>query len=289
MKLPALQVPTPAAGPVHKLQYTIELVGERSVLAEPVRALLNPDWQSALGQPQIFVMAAADTRWRRLDPSDGAAAYDSLLLAWDLLSQQGALSRQSADHLLQVSQNLAQQLSRLAMPIPVPKDVPQSVSILQQLRESFDIGVNLSVISSLGGFPEQAIWEGCKSAGLQYGPTGLFEWRVPGWDYPLLGVGPLGSFDSFNLGQVNRGTIHPAVDIGFSLPHAINPRLALETAFALAAELAASLNGVALDEEDARLDDRTQRAARSNLEAAVQAMSKAGVLPGSPEALKLFG
>ncbi len=288
MSLPAVQFPA-LGGPARAVQYCIEIVGPKTMRADAVKAVLGSQWQSALGQPEAYVMAAADSTWRRLDSSDTSAAYDSLLLCWDMVSPKGTISEQSAQHLFGVAENLARQLERRAMPMPIPADVPRTVRALEQIRESFDIGVNLSVISSAGGFPEKEIWDCCQGLGLQFGPTGLFEWRIPGWDYALLGVGPLGDKDSFTLGQVQAGVTHPAVDVGFSVPLSPNPGLVLDTAFAIADRLAQDLNGVALDEEDKRLDDRARNNARKNLGSAFQAMNKAGIAPGSNDAVKLFG
>src|SRR4051812_12836749 len=90
--LPDLNIlPRNTPGPVRKQQLVIELVGPRTVPAPLIQALLQPQWQGALGSPEIYVMAGADQYWRSLIQGDGSGAYDSVALAWDLLSDKGTM------------------------------------------------------------------------------------------------------------------------------------------------------------------------------------------------------
>src|SRR5947209_1046377 len=97
-------------GPVRKQQFVIELVGPRTVPAANVKVLLDSQWQSALGKPQIFVMGGADQFWRPLLSNDSSGAYDSVALAWDLISPQGQLNANSSQQLWNVAEHFAQQV-----------------------------------------------------------------------------------------------------------------------------------------------------------------------------------
>jgi hypothetical protein len=280
--------PPPGEGPLRKLQYVIELVGPRTAPAESVKAILQPNWQNALGQPQVFVMAGKDTAWRRLDPADMSGAYDSIALAWDLVGSQGSLRQGPAQHLLNVAENLANQLQRRAICTPMPDEVERASKAIAEAQEGLDIGVNLSVMPRYGELPEKEIWIACRELGLELSPTGLFEWRVAGWPAPLLGVGPLEA-DAFTLGQVQQGVTHEGVDVGFHVPLSPAPEVSLEGCFHVASHLAQRLHAVALDEHDAPLDDRGKQMLRANLQQALNSFRQVGIEPGSAEALKLFG
>jgi hypothetical protein len=274
-------------GPVRKQQFVIELVGPRTVPAPAVASLLEPHWQSPLGNPQIFVMAGADQHWRVLESGDPSAAYDSIALAWDILSPRGHLSQASAQQLWSVSESLAQQLQRRAIAMPMPDEIDGYIRALTELRESLDVGVNLSVVSS--GFPmaEKEIWKACAALGMHLSPTGLFQWLPSGSHLPLFEVAPLES-NCFSLGQVLSGTCHSGITIGFRVPCCPNPAAALGECFKVADVLAARCGGTALDEDDAPLTPQARTNALASLSKAVDALSRAGLIPGSTEALKLF-
>lgn len=274
-------------GPLHRVQYVIELVGPRTAPSASIKPLLDRQWQDTLGRPQVYVMAAADKFWRKLDASDPAGAYDSIALAWDLFSDSGALSQSSAMHLLKNAEHLAGQLNRIAMALPVPGDVDPLVKSLNQIRDSLDIGVNLTVVFR-SGVTEEAVWKACSALGLQYGSTGDFEWRIPGWPLPLLAVSPLREGSSFSLGSMQKGVLHDGLIIGFSVPLSPAPMEALSATFHVAETIAARLGGTVLDENDESLNERSKACDKDNLQQALGAFERVQIRTGSLEARKLF-
>ncbi len=292
-KDPAVAIPSPPAattgraGPEHRTQFVVELVGPRSVPAQAAAALLSAQWFQALGQPELFAMSAADRDWQPLTArTDGS--YDSLVLAWDLLSDRGILTTQAAKHLFQTAESFASHIQRRAMPLPPPEDIDRYVAALKDIQENLDIGVEILLVPKAGGFAEKEIWIHLAKLGYDLKASGFFEITPVGSSHPLVTVTPTGGADGFRLSSVQSGVTHPAVLIGFSLPLSPNASYSLDAALKTASYLATNLNGVAFTDSDQMLDSRTERELKSNLDAAVVAMTNAGIQPGSRAAMNLF-
>ena len=280
-------VAAPAPGPAHHAQFVIELVGPRSVPAAAAARLLAPDWFAALGQPQLFAMTPADQAWQSLTPQAGS--YDSVALCWDLITPQGALSRQSAENLLQKAEQFAGAVNRRAMPLPTPQDVDNAVRRLQNYQEQLDIGVSLVVIPRSDFVPERQIWPVCSRLGLQFSPTGSFDWMSPNHPSPLFSVTPIGQVESFSLAAVNRNEVHEGLTIGFSVPLCPAPLAALDGAIRSAEVIASEIGGAAFDDTSRPLSDKVKDGLRKDLQQAVQMLEATGLRPGSAAAMKVFG
>lgn len=274
-------------GPLHKVQFVIEFVGPRSVPAATAAFLLSPQWFGPLGQPQAFAMRASDLSWQYLTPSQDGS-YDSLALTWDLLTPAGAISEPSAKNLLRVAEDFGPYISRRALPIPTPPEIPRAVAGLQQIRDALDIGFTLSVVSNSGAFSERELWIECARLGLEF-HSGGFQWRIPGHAQPLLTVTPFGHTDAFSLSAVQARTVHPGVTIGFHLPASVAPTQGLEGCFRVATYLARILGGTILDESDRQLTDLARQKLFEDLRQALTLYSQAGMTTGSPEVLRLYG
>jgi len=275
-------------GPSPRLQFVIEFVGPRSVSASAAAALLSPDWKSALGEPEIYAMSQADVEWRPLTQT-GAGSYDSLAIAWDLLTLRGQLSKQSAQHLLQTAERFAEQIRRRAMAMPVPDDVPKAISQIKQVEEHFDAGASVLVLANSREVNEYELWVWCAKLGLTSNLTeGTFDWLVPASPLPLFSVSPVGDTESFSLEGAQRGDRHEGVLLGFSVPRSPEPMAGLEAMFAAASFLGGKMPGKVYDENNRELTDRSRQTMRQELAEAVEAMTKLGFAPGSPECLKTF-
>lgn len=287
--LPALrlQIP-PVYGPVRMLQFVVEIVGPRTIPASSVQVLMQPHWQQALGNPEIYVMAGADAHWRSLAPNDGSGAYDSLALAWDLMGPRGEMTVQVAENLWTASEDLAKQLGRRALAMPIPHAVPQNVLALSQMRVSLDIGFGLAVLAAGRPFREADIWRVAAGLGLQYEPNGTFVWKAEGCETPLFEVTPGEGVERFLLSQVQSGVTHECIGLGFSVPLCPSPLAVVDGCLKAGQVFAERLHGQLLDEDDRPVSDRTKAESRKNMEQAVAAFTRAGLTPGSVEARRLF-
>lgn len=280
--------PPPKPGPLHKVQFVIEFVGPRSIPAPAAVHLLSNDWYAALGQPQLFAMRPADLFWQPLTNAvDGS--YDSLSLAWDMVTSRGQMSSKAARHLMETAERFGPFIQRRVMALPVVEDVDKAVRRLVEIREGLDIGFSLSVYAPRAGFLERDLWVLCARLGLEFAPGGSFDWRVPGYPYPLLSVTPFGDVDAFALSGVQAGLRHPGVTIGFSLPLCPSPAQGMDGSFYVANVIVRELGGDILDSDDRRLNDRIRAEYKDNLRQALSMFSQAGMITGSAEAVNLFG
>ncbi len=281
-------VPSPAPGPAHRAQYVIELVGPRSAPASAAAQLLSQNWFAALGQPELYVMSPADQQWRAMTPQTGGS-YDSIALCWDLTTSHGSLSRQSAESLLRNAEQFASAIGRRAMPLPTPQDVDKVVKLLAKTREQLDIGAALVVIPRAEFVPERQIWRICARLGLEFSPTGSFDWKSPNHPSPLFSVTPIGQVESFSLAAVNRNDVHEGLTIGFSVPLCPAPMAALDGAIHCAEVIAGEIQAAVFDDTSRPLTSKLKDELRRDLQAGVQMLEAAGLKPGSSAALKVFG
>ena len=274
-------------GPLHRIQFVIEFVGQRTVLAANAAQLLAPDWYEALGRPNLLAMRPADLKWQPLTPAvDGS--YDSLAMTWDLLVRNGQISSATAAHLLELAEVFAPYIQRRAMAMPIPRDVDATVRNLIEAKNMLDIGFELTVMSSKAAFAEKDLWIECARLGLQFSQTGSFDWALPGHPYPLLSVTPIGQTDAFSLANVQRNLNHVGITIGFSLPVNAAPAQAIEACFYVAERIADMLDGVILDDADRPLTESIKNDLRDSLRQGVGLFSRAGMTTGSAETIALF-
>lgn len=275
-------------GPMPKVQFVVELVGPRSVSAAQAAQILSPEWYGALGEPEAWCMGAADDGWRPLTASVNGA-YDSLAMAWDLEGPRGQLSVTAAQSLLARTEEFAGHIQRRAMALPDPSDVGRAVTGLRQFREALDIGFAVVVAPDSGFVSERDLWLACARLGLELGSTGAFEWRSPTNPLPLFSVTPIGVTETFSLGAVQRGDVHEGATIGFALPLCPSPEEALSAAIQAGREIAKHIGGHLLDEDGNHVDARTESRLAGELTQAQGLFRKAGIVPGSGEAVRLFG
>lgn len=285
--LPTHDLPAARIGPSPKVQYVIEIAGPRSLAASAAAGLLSPQWQAALGQPYGWVMAPMDQAWRPLTPSpDGS--YDSLALAWDMLSPKGQLTGASAQNLLNIVEGFAGKQSRRALPMPMPDQIDLLVKHWTTVQENLDISFAISFVNPSAPLLERDIWRLCTAMGLKFGSRGSFDWMASdGWLFPLLTVVPLEE-DAFSLGAVQRGAQHSGVTIGFNVARCPLPQEALNACFAVGAQFAQKLGCQILDDEFNPIGDDKRFALDRDLATALNMFEQAGIQPGSVEAFKLF-
>jgi hypothetical protein len=276
------------SGPLHRLQFVIEFVGPRSVSAASAAALLHPQWVSALGEPQAFCMSAAHLEWQPLTPSS-AGSYDSLAIAWDLITPKGQLSVQTARHLVATAEQFAQHIQRKVMPMPVPEDVPKALSHLKKVQDNFDAGVSVLALPASGVVNEFELWVWCAKLGLTPNLVGgSFEWIVPSSPLPLFSVSPLGGSEMFTLEGASRGDRHEGALLGFNIPRSPEPIAGLDGMFTVADYLAGRMGGAVFDENNKQLTEKAKQTLRQQMSDAATTLQKLGFAPGSPECQKLF-
>lgn len=283
--LPPLSAAPPRTGPLPKVQFTVEWIGPRSLAAATVAPLRGPDWTAALGAPEMWRMAPADEQWEPLDAVT-VGSYDSLAVAWDLLSERGELTSAAAEHLYRVCEQVGSTLQRRAAPMPVAKEVDRQVRTLKEIRDGLDTGISAMVLPLNGTFAEAEVWKCASALGMSMSPECEFQWRS---EHQLgFSLTPAGSHDRFSFGQAQRGVAHEGLQLGFRLPTTPEPVETWRVMQRAAAVLANRLGGRVTDEDGAPLTNAKAEHWVRELEAADGALRRAGFTPGSAEALRLW-
>lgn len=284
--LPPLRLPPfePTVGPYLKVQYVVEIVGREPIPSQAAKELLSPGAQAALGEPEVFVMSPLDKRWRVLWQGDESALYDSLALAWDLVTPRGKINEDTAKELWNRCEQVASRMKRKAIPMPMPDDAARRATALQEFRDSMDIGVDLAVTRS-GGIDTEAAVKTAYALGYRLGASQLLEYRQTGWPEALLAVFPLGEATEFDPQK------HPTLEgvgVGYQVAANPDPEGALRAALHTARELAAVSGGAVFLDDGQPLTESGEQLLFHNLNAVLDTFDQAGIQPGSPEALRLF-
>lgn len=284
--LPPLRLPPfePTVGPYLKVQYVVELVGREPIPADAAKELLSSAAQASLGEPEVFVMSPLDRRWRVLWLGEEATAFDSLALAWDLVSPRGKISQASATALWERCDQVAARLNRKAIPLPMPDDAAKRAAALEEFRNTMDVGVDLAVMKS-GGLHTSTVVKTAYALGYRLGASQLLEFRQSGWPEALLTVFPLGNTTEFDPAR------HPTLDgvgVGYQVAANPDPEGALRAALHTAKELSAACSATVYLDDGEPLTPAAEQMLFRNLATALDTFEQAGIEPGSAEALRLF-
>lgn len=283
------RMPRPDSPLAIGVRFVIELVGERSVEAGPVRMLLEDDWQRGLGNPDLWVMSGADSTWRQLSRDDETPHFDSVALTWSIVQGDEALSKASCEHLEKACEDLARAIGRRAVAVPRPDDIEVIARNLSQIRDGLDVGCEFGVVAPAGrGLSEREIWLAATDLGFAHSPSGLFEFRIPNWPLPVLTIQSWGDSARFSLAGAALPALHPAIGVGFSVPVSPDPETAFRCCLSAVRHLAERTGGQIVDEDENPLTDKGRHRMEEGLYAGLSALQKAGVPAGSHAARALF-
>lgn len=272
-------------GPYHKVQYVIELVGKQLIPSASAMQLISPRAKASMGEPEVYVMIPGQQRWRALWQGEDALTFDSLAFAWDLVSTRGHITRESAGELLRRAEEIAMPLNRRAIPLRTPEETEAAAKNLVEVKNNLDIGMDAALEPSVDIFQTENVLKTAYALGYRIRDNGLLEWRQQGWEEALLTLYPLGSANDFDM---NRTPAVSGIGIGFSVPCSPSPAEVLERLFESLSNLQSALGGTAHDDEGDSLDEKRRAELRQVMQHALDAFSRIGLAPGSPEALRLF-
>lgn len=281
-----ISMPTwePESGPYHKVQYVIELVGPNLIPAIQAKSLLEQRTRGSLGHPEIYVMVPGEKHWKTLWTGDDAMTYDSIAFAWDLVAKRGTLSSANAKELWSRCDKLGAQWTRRAIPMPPPDEVDAAAQRLKSIRDSLDVGVDVSVQKEYGPMETMRAVEEAYALGFRFGASGLLEWKSQGWPEPLLWVYPIADDSALS---VDGGGIE-GLAIGYSLPCSPSPLDVLERLFESADAIARATGSSAFDPDGYPLTESARAAMRKSVQLGAKTLTDLGLRPGSAEALRLF-
>lgn len=285
--LPSLSPRNLEKVPSSRTSFLVELVGTQPIPPKFADALLEDINHKAIGTPQVYGVRPGDQSWSKLIPGSNVA-YDALQFAWKFLGERGNLTAHSATALLQRVDQVATAVGRNAISQTDPSQVPEIVSALLQVRDQLDTGVIVTISKPGLQLFESEIWVQASRLGLVFSPVGSFDWVVPMHPSPVWSLTPLSDVDSFSLAQVQRQKTHEGLQLGFRLATCPAADVALDGLFRCADFLARTFQGQIYNENDQplELDDRAEIS--FNLNAVIKLLSRAGLAPGSYDALALF-
>lgn len=271
------------SGPLHQVEFVVEIVGPNSAPASAVAALLTPAWQGPLGSPRVWVMAPQDLAWRPLTTAtDGS--YDSIVLTWPYMNGDTHLTSRSAITLAGTAERFASGLQRRALTMPPPNDVDKAVRAVREVVDRLDIGVSVSVEFE-NAVPEEHLWRTAVDLGLSLNGSGEFVWGNPAQST----VVPLQMPLHFTLGGVKSGRAHEGITVGFCAPLSVSPSASLKASLYVADEYARRHGGFVFAEGGSLMTPQMRAEYDRNLQAAVAAFNQVGLVSGSAEAIRLFG
>jgi hypothetical protein len=248
---------------------------------------LSPDWFQALGEPIVWAMALGKQNWERVTMAS-SESYDSLALTWPLVTSAGQLSSRSAFNLVRTADKLADALRRKALPMPLPADVDVAVGNVRTVVESLDIGFSVGVAFGVSQ-PEEALWRTASALGLGYDPDlRAFVWRQND-SAAQASVYPLDEPQQFTASGMQSQRQHTGMSVGFSVPLVFSPAQSMAATYRIAEEFGKRFQGLLFSEDNVPLTPAMRLEYQKDLHEAVAAFSRAGVVPGSAEAQRLFG
>lgn len=270
--LPSPSVPPLVRAPVRAAQFVVELVGPRTVPTAQASELLRPDWRAAMGSPELWCLSPADTAWKPLRNLTHGS-YDSIALAWDLLSPQGEMSAGAAGHLVGVAERFANGVGRRAIPLTAPGDVPGEVQRLRAAQEALDAGLSVLLIAPqrapVAEFGRVLEELGLKAFGEEWG------WFGQGHPEPLFAATPF------------EAPTTDGLTLGFRLARCPDPNVALEGLFR-AVDESVRVGLAAFDEDQRPLTAATREALRQGARMGAETLEGVGLRAGSWAALKVF-
>ncbi|RYG25007.1 hypothetical protein EON82_08680 [bacterium] len=272
MRLPVPAIAPLVSAPTRKVQFVVELVGPRTVPTAQAAELLRPDWRASLGQPELWAMRPADTTWQPLRALMHGS-YDSIALAWDMVTPQGDLSPASATHLAGVAERFANRMGRRAIPLTAPNDLPTEVRRLKGAVQSLDAGLTVLIVSpqpvAVSEFGREMEAMGLVPANDEWG------WFGQGHPEPLFAATPF------------EAPMTDGITLGFRLARCPDPSVALEGLLNVVDALSRS-GLAAFDEDRLPLTAAKRETLRQEIRAGTEALTSIGFAPGSWPALKAF-
>jgi hypothetical protein len=269
--------------PDARLDYIVELSPARPV---PPGALIE-SWRGLARRHahRAILVGSADGRtWRRPSPGD-AAPMTRLRAALQLVSRAGAVSEAELIEFRSGVETLAASVGA-TVAAPEMRSAVEAARALDAFCAEADLQVVLHVVApAASAFSGTGIRAAAEAAGLALEQGGSFAMRAA--DGQLLYT--LGARDGSRLGaeQLREASL-AALSLSLDVPRTPETRRSFESMARLARQLAASVGGQLVDDNDNTLDERAVAAIAAQLDAARTALDERGFAPGSAAALRLF-
>ena len=266
----------------------LHLVAAEPVPAPAVWAIQNA-WTGELSKPVHWLAkrtaeGAAEAAWQPVDAHD-TGRYCEWAVAIQLADRRGPVSDGELARFFDGVQQLAQQTAA-ALELPSRGEIVMRAAALDEFCAAVDIQFVLHVVEASGGvFAGTKLRGVAEAAGLALEADGVFRARdAEGGE--MFTVANLGA-ERLEAESIRSLATH-GLTLSLDVPRVSDGTLAFDRMLATARQLSGALGGVLVDAQRAPLADAMVDAIRAKTGELQARMNEAGIVPGSPRALRLF-
>lgn len=266
----------------------LHLVAADPVPAPAVWAIQNA-WAGELSKPVHWFArrpadGAVDATWHPVDAHD-TGRYFEWAVAIQLADRRGPISDSELGRFVDGVQQLAEQTAA-SLELPSRGETVMRAAKLDEFCAAMDIQFVLHVVEASGGvFAGTKLRGVAEAAGLALEADGVFRAR-DAEDGELFTVANLGA-ERLEADSIKSLATH-GLTLSLDVPRVTDGTLAFDRMLATARQLSGALGGVLVDAQRAPLADAMIDAIRARTAELQQRMREAGIVPGSPRALRLF-
>ena len=266
----------------------LHLVAADPVPAPAVWAIQNA-WAGELSKPVRWLAkrradGAAEAAWQPVDAHD-SGRYCEWAVAIQLADRRGPVSDGELARFFDGVQQLAQQTAA-ALELPSRSEIVMRAAALDEFCAAVDIQFVLHVVEASGGvFAGTKLRGVAEAAGLALEADGVFRARdAEGGE--MFTVANLGA-ERLEAESIRSLATH-GLTLSLDVPRVSDGTQAFDRMLATARQLSGALGGVLVDAQRAPLADAMVDAIRAKTGELQARMNEAGIVPGSPRALRLF-
>ena len=251
----------------------------------PTLWMLQADLAVQVGKPLRWLAHDGFTNsWQEIDES-AMGRHSHWAAALQLADRRGAVSENTLAYFFDGMQQLAHHVGA-DLTLPDLTSVAAHAAALDTFCASVDIQFKVHIVESAGGVFSGTKLRGiAEAAGMLLEDDGCFHARDSAGE-ELFTLMNLGS-EAFTLDNL-RSLVTHGLSLSLDVPRLSDGPATFSRMLAAAQQLARALDGVLVDAQRVPLTDVMISAIRTKIIELQQTMREAGIVPGSPCALRLF-
>lgn len=272
------------------IDFIIELSGKGPLSRNRALGIYKQN-EYLLNKPRrLYGLRYIEGVWSNLDSDSDTAQYSDLLLAIQLVDKSGAIDETELNTFGQLGLKLADGLNRPSKMATTFEMALQQATELDSFCQQYDTIAGLNVMPSNNQwFSENDIQKISQEAGLQFGPMDIYHCKND------QAVGCRHSFSMANLFE--PGTFHvqqenqeqvKGLTFFMQIPCVYAPAKTFDKMVAVAKLFSQRLDGYVSDQDNHPLTSDGTLSIRQHIDYMASEMQKAGIMPGSEIALRLF-
>lgn len=272
------------------IDFIIDLPGKKPISRNRALGIYKQN-EYLLNKPRrLYGLRYVEGVWSNLDNDPDTAQYNDLMLAIQLADKSGPIDESELNTFGQLGLKLADGLNRPSkMTTTFELALEQAVD-LDKFCQQYDTIAGLNVIpADTHDFSETSIKKVAKKAGMQFGPMDIFHSKND------QAIGCRHMFSMANLFEPGTFQAQPdeldrvkGLTFFMQLPCVYAPAKTFDKMIEAAELFSKKLNGTLSDQDNHPLTSNGILSIRQHIEYMASEMQKAGIMPGSEIALRLF-